>query len=253
MPFFSFTSERGSTCTNNFTGYTCIRSPWPTSSSSATSTCPTTPGCSAAPTIAPTTTVLEALLEVPRARRGRAEEPERELRPLREGPPVAVDTTRADQGLRAGQRRHRPGVRRAAQPALHHRHRRTQGRAPGSSRCRSSRADTRSSWRLATPLRSGSVPSSRRGVPQWREGCASIQILRSAGRTRRGASLDTATARSTARTISARRCPRRSRRRGSSPTTSGRAARGRPPRSGASRPALRSSAELRARRRPGHR
>ena len=23
MPYFSFTSERGSTCTNNFTGYTC--------------------------------------------------------------------------------------------------------------------------------------------------------------------------------------------------------------------------------------
>ncbi len=43
VPYFSFTSERGSHCTNDFAGYTCdAGDPRPTSSSSATWTCPMT-------------------------------------------------------------------------------------------------------------------------------------------------------------------------------------------------------------------
>ena len=68
VPYFSFTSERGSTCTNNFTGYTCTPITLAEVEFFGEFDLPDdTTVISGHATARPTTTCWRPLLEVPRA------------------------------------------------------------------------------------------------------------------------------------------------------------------------------------------
>ena len=107
VPYFSFTSERGSPCTNNLTGYVCEPLTLADVSSTATPTCPNDTKVISGTYTATHDYTLQARSEVPKVAGGRAEGPAATSSAAAVRPPGADGDPQPDRTLRAGQRRRR--------------------------------------------------------------------------------------------------------------------------------------------------